>query len=171
MDQNNTKIADQASSPQRHPLIALLGWLGLCFAASISGIVVSTTGWYEGLNKPSWNPPGWVFGPVWTALYVMMAVAAWRVWQRGGWKAQRLPLGLFLIQFLLNAMWSPLFFGMNRPDLAFAEILLLWCALAVTLVMFWRVRRSAGILLIPYLVWVTFAAVLNFTIWQLNPQP
>lgn len=124
--------------------------------------------WYGQLRKPAWNPPGWIFGPVWTALYTMMAVAAWLVWRQGGFPSQRKALGLFLLQLLLNAAWSPLFFGLHNPALAFAEIVLLWFAILGTLITFWKIHRCAGALLLPYLAWVTFAAVLNFTLWQLN---
>jgi tryptophan-rich sensory protein len=101
-------------------------------------------------------------------LYVFMAVAAWLVWREDGWKVQRLALGLFLLQWLLNALWTPLLFGLHRSGLAFAEIVLLWLVLAATLWSFWQVRKAAGVLLVPYLAWVTFAAALNFTIWRLN---
>jgi tryptophan-rich sensory protein len=101
-------------------------------------------------------------------LYVMMAVAAWLVWRQGGWKRQLLPLGLFLFQWLLNGLWTPFFFGLHFSGVAFAEIVLLWLVLAATLRSFWRVRPAAGLLLVPYLAWVTFAAILNFTIWRLN---
>lgn len=148
--------------------LALVGWLALCFAAAGSAIVVSTDGWYAALNKPSWNPPSWLFGPAWSLLYVMMAVAAWLVWREGGWKAQRRALGFFLVQWLLNALWTPLFFGLHQPGFAFAEIMALWLVLLITVTLFWRVRKVAGALLLPYLAWVTFAAVLNFTIWRLN---
>ncbi len=124
--------------------------------------------WYAQLKKPAWNPPGWIFGPVWSALYILMAVAAWLVWRRGGFAAQRRPLGLFLIQIALNALWSPLFFGLKNPALAFAEIMLLWIAVLVTTVAFWKVHRTSGALLLPYLAWVSFASFLNFTLWQLN---
>ena len=97
-----------------------------------------------------------------------MAVAAWLVWRKGGWKVQGKILGVFLLQWFLNAVWTPLFFGLHQPGLAFAEILLLWLAIAATLMLFWRVSKAAGVLLIPYLAWVTIAAVLNFTIWRLN---
>jgi tryptophan-rich sensory protein len=97
-----------------------------------------------------------------------MAVAAWLVWREGGWKTQGRALGLFLLQWLLNALWTPLFFGLHRPGLAFAEIVILWLVLAATLASLWRVRKVAGVLLVPYLAWVSFAAVLNFTIWRLN---
>ena len=149
-------------------IIALIGWLVLCFAAAGTAVFVSTDGWYAALHKPSWNPPAWLFGPAWTLLYITMAVAAWLVWREGGWKVQGRTLGLFLLQWLLNALWTPLFFGLHRSGLAFAEIVLLWLAIAATLVSFWRVRQVAGILLVPYLAWVSFAAALNFTIWRLN---
>ncbi len=151
-----------------HQALVLGGWLALCFVASATGGLVSTDDWFAGLAKPSWNPPSWIFGPVWSLLYIQMAIAAWLVWRKGGFKAQGRPLGLFLVQWLLNALWTPLFFGMHRPGLAFAEICLLWVALLATVWAFWRVRRAAGVLLMPYLAWVSFAAVLNFTIWQLN---
>lgn len=124
--------------------------------------------WYASLRKPAWNPPGWIFGPVWTALYTMMAVAAWMVWRHGGFTAQRRPLALFLLQLALNAAWTPLFFGWHRPGLAFAEIVLLWLAIAATLVAFRPVSRAAAWLLAPYLAWVSFATVLNLTLWRLN---
>ena len=148
--------------------LALFGWLALCFAAAATAVFVSTDGWYAGLQKPSWNPPSWLFGPAWSLLYILMAVAAWLVWREGGWKAQGSALRLFLLQWFLNALWTPLFFGLHRPGLAFAEIILLWLAIAATLWSFWRVRKLAGLLLVPYLAWVTFASVLNFTIWRLN---
>lgn len=147
---------------------ALLGWMALCFAAAGTAGLVSIDGWYAALQKPSWNPPPWVFGPVWTLLYLAMAVAAWLVWREGGWKIQRRALGLFLAQWALNALWTPLFFGLHRPGLAFAEISILWLVLAATLAAFWRVNKVAGALLVPYLAWVSFAAALNFAIWRLN---
>lgn len=158
----------QASPSSLRQTLALGGWLLLCFTAAGTGTFVSTGGWYVALQKPSWNPPAWVFGPAWTLLYILMAVAAWLVWREGGWKAQARPLAWFLVQWLLNALWTPLFFGLHRPGLAFAEIILLWLAIAATLAAFWRVRKGAGLLLVPYLAWVTFAAALNFTIWRLN---
>jgi tryptophan-rich sensory protein len=149
-------------------VLALAGWLVLCFAASATAVFVSTQGWFAQLAKPAWNPPAWVFGPVWTLLYAMMAVAAWLVWREGGWRAHGRALSLFLLQWVLNALWTPLFFGLHRPGPAFADIVALWMALAITVVCFGRVRRMAGVLLLPYLAWVTFAAALNFAIWRLN---
>jgi tryptophan-rich sensory protein len=157
------------SVPRRSQQVkALIGWVALTFSASLTAVFVKTGGWYEQLAKPTWNPPSSVFGPVWTVLYIMMAVAAWLVWQRGGWKQQRRALTLYLVQWALNALWTPLFFGLHRPGLAFAEIIVLLVAIIATLIVFWRVRRTAALLLIPYAAWATFATVLNFTIWRMN---
>ena len=154
-----------------HPLrswLALGGWLLLCFAAAALGAFFMPGEWYASLKKPSWNPPAWVFGPVWTALYAMMAAAAWLVWRRGGFASQCRPLVLFIVQLALNAAWTPLFFGLHWPAVAFVEIMLLWLAISATLVAFLGVSRLAAWLLVPYLAWVSFAAVLNFTLWRLN---
>jgi benzodiazapine receptor len=142
----------------------------LCFLAAGLGslfTMVSLGSWYAGLAKPSWNPPSWIFGPVWTVLYAMMAVAGWLVWRRGG-SQSRIALRWFAIQLALNVGWSAVFFGLQLPGVAFVEILALWVAIATTLVTSWKVSRAAGILLAPYLLWVSFAAVLNFAIWRLN---
>jgi tryptophan-rich sensory protein len=159
---------DDTDKPKARGYLALIAWLALTFCAAVTSMFVNTGGWYAELAKPTWNPPGWVFGPVWTALYIMMAVAAWLVWQRGGWKAQRGPLTLYLVQWTLNALWTPLFFGLQRPGLAFVEILTLLVAIVATVVAFWRVRPAAAWLLLPYVAWATFATVLNFTIWRMN---
>ena len=155
-------------TPSRR-LLALAGWVLLCVAAAAMGALFLPGEWYASLKKPSWNPPGWIFGPVWTALYTMMAVAAWLVWRQGGWGKQRKPLLSFLVQLALNALWTPLFFGWHWSGVAFAEMVLLWLAIAWTITAFWRVHRAAAWLLAPYLVWVSFAAVLNGTLWRLNP--
>lgn len=158
-------------NPPIHPAktyLGLLGWVLLCFAAASLGALCPPDEWYAALRKPSWNPPGWIFGPVWSALYTMMAVAAWLVWKRGGFAAQRRPLGVFLAQLALNALWTPLFFGLHWPGVAFAEILMLGLAIAWTITLFWQVQRAAAYLLMPYLAWVSFAAVLNGTLWRLN---
>jgi tryptophan-rich sensory protein len=149
-------------------ILGLFGWVLLCFAAAACGALFMPGEWYAALNKPAWNPPSWIFGPVWTALYAMMALAAWLVWQRGGFAAQRRPLGLFLAQLALNALWTPLFFGLRQPGVAFAETLLLWLAILATLLAFRPVSRTAVWLIAPYLAWVSFAAVLNLTLWKLN---
>lgn len=148
--------------------LGLLGWVGLCFAAASTGALFPPGEWYVGLTKPSWNPPAWVFAPVWTTLYLMMAVAAWRIWKRGGFGAQRRLLVLFLLQLALNAAWTPLFFGLRRPGLALLEIVFLGLALAATIVAFRPVDRIAAWLLGPYLAWVCFATVLNGALWRLN---
>ncbi len=159
---------DIATPGTKRQLAGLVGWLAMTFCASATAVFVTTDGWYAELAKPTWNPPAWIFGPVWTALYVMMAVAAWLVWKNGGWKQQRGPLSLYLLQWVLNALWTPVFFGMQRPGLAFAAILILLAAVFTTMAAFWKAHRIAGLLLVPYALWTTFAAVLNFTIWRLN---
>ncbi len=145
-------------------LVVCLGTGGLGAVATTSEIPT----WYAGLVKPSWNPPSWVFGPVWTTLYVLMAIAAWLVWSRAGYRSARVALLLFALQLMLNGAWSWIFFGMHRPGWALGEILLLWIALAATLIAFARHSRLAAALLVPYLAWVSFAAILNGMIWRLN---
>ena len=140
----------------------------LCFTAALSGILFPPGEWYAGLNKPSWNPPGWIFGPVWTLLYILMAVSAWSIWRRGGWASQRGPLSCFLVQLGFNALWTPLFFGLHQPLIAFVCILLLWAAIVMTIRSFLRVHKTSAFLLLPYLLWVSFASVLNFMLWRLN---
>jgi tryptophan-rich sensory protein len=162
----NASHASQKLTSRELP--ALVGWLALSFGAAGSAVFVSTDGWYASLRKPPWNPPSWIFGPAWTLLYVMMAVAAWMVWREGGWKPHERALKLFLSQWFLNALWTPLFFGMHRTGPALMEILALWSVLVATLVAFWRANKAAGALLAPYLAWVSFAAFLNFTIWRMN---
>jgi tryptophan-rich sensory protein len=149
-------------------MVALGGWLLLCFAAASLGGLFGPDAWFAALKKPSWNPPGWLFAPVWSTLYTMMAVAAWLVWRQGGWSRQRRPLLFFLAQLALNALWTPLFFGLHMPGVAFAEIVVLWLAIAATICVFRPLSRTAAWLLAPYLAWVTFAAMLNFTLWRLN---
>ena len=122
--------------------------------------------WYAALEKPSWNPPGWIFGPVWTLLYLMMAVSAWLVWRKVGFQR---PLVLYFIQLVLNAAWTPIFFGAHELGWALAEILVLWSAILLTTLSFFKVSKPAGWMLVPYLLWVTFAAFLNFTLWRMNP--
>ncbi len=143
-------------------------WLFICFCAPALGFSAGPGPWFDQLHKPTWNPPGWLFGPVWTFLYLTMGVAAWLVWRRGGFGTQRGPLQLFLVQLALNALWTPLFFGLHQPGFAFVDIVFLWIALVATIFTFLRAHRPAGLLLLPYLVWVSFASFLNFTIWQLN---
>lgn len=156
----------------KHPLLALLGWLLLCFAVAALGAVasVSAGSFYASLVQPGWAPPGDVFGPVWSVLYALMAVAAWRVWRRGGWRAQSTALTVFVLQLALNGLWSWLFFAWHLGALAFLDIVALWAALLLTLVLFWRADRFASVLMLPYLAWVSFAAALNWAVWQANPN-
>jgi tryptophan-rich sensory protein len=152
-------------------IIGLAIWIVLCFGIAFLGSIFTTPSiptWYAELIKPLWTPPDWVFGPVWTALYLMMAIAAWLVWRRGGLAAASIPIALFMVQLGLNIAWSILFFGLHMPGLAFGEIVVLWFAILATLIVFWRSTPMAGYLLLPYLIWVAFAAVLNFELWQLN---
>ena len=158
-------------SPVAGSWVALLGFVALCLGvAAIGGWAtsISVDGWYQTLDKPRWTPPDRVFAPVWTILYLMMAVAAHRVWRRAGVKGGRGPLALFGVQLALNLLWSILFFGLQRIGLALLDIVLLWTAIAATAVAFWRIDRLAGILLLPYLGWVTYAVALNAAIWHLN---
>jgi tryptophan-rich sensory protein len=150
------------------PWLALIGLLILCFAvAGVGGLVTTPNipNWYAGLAKPSWTPPSWVFGPVWSVLYVSMAVAAWLVWRQGD---AAVPLTMFAVQLLFNAAWSWLFFGLHSSAAAFLDIVLLWLAIVATTASFWRRSTLAAILFLPYLVWVSFAAALNLAIWRLN---
>lgn len=154
--------------PGGRKIMALVGWLALTFTAALTGLFIQPAGYYAMLTKPAWSPPAWVFGPVWTLLYTMMAGAAWLVWQCGGWRERRGALRLYLVQLALNALWTPLFFGLQSPGLGFAAIVFLWLAIVLTARAFFRVRPLAGWLLTPYVVWVGFAAVLNFAIWRLQ---
>lgn len=151
--------------------IGLVLFIVLCLSAGGLGATATTPeidGWYQTLNKPTWNPPSWIFGPVWTTLYLMMAIAAWLVWQERGIRAATLPLFLFGVQLLLNLAWSWIFFRDHQIGWAFVDIALLWLAIVATTTIFFRHSHLAGWLLIPYLLWVSFAAVLNFSIWRLN---
>lgn len=143
----------------------LLVFLALVMLVAASGAWVGPDAWYVALRKPWFNPPNWIFGPVWSLLYALMAVAAWRVVGKPGARA---ALTLWAIQLACNAAWSPIFFGAHQPGWALADIVVLWCLVGATTVLFWRIDRIAGALLIPYWVWVTFAAALNASIWHLN---
>lgn len=147
--------------------LSLLPFLLACAAAASTGIYFRPGAWYQNLAKPSWRPPDWLFGPVWLVLYIMIAVAGWMVWREAGLS---LALAVYAVQLVLNALWSGIFFGLRRPDLAFAEIVLLWSSILATIVMFWPISRMAAYLLVPYACWATFAGALNFRIWRLNRQ-
>lgn len=160
-----------ASQSKQKQTLGLFGWLAISYTASAIGAVASiqAKSFYSQLAQPAWAPPPSLFGPVWTVLYALMAIAAWLVWRSGGFRTNRIALSFFFGQLALNALWSWLFFAWHLGALAFAEIVLLWAFIVTTLVSFWRVRPLAGALLIPYLVWVSFASALNYSLWQLNP--
>jgi len=149
-------------------LLALLAWLVLCYAVAAFGAQFTPGEWYAALEKPPWNPPNWVFAPVWTALYTMMAVAAWLVWQRRAQVGADLALRFFLVQLALNGLWSWLFFGLQAPLPALLDIALLWLTLAATTALFFRQHAVAGWLMLPYVLWVTYAVSLNAAIVALN---
>jgi translocator protein len=152
-------------------LFGLAGWVLVSFAAGAAGAIASVEAraFYGELSRPSWAPPGWVFAPVWSTLYALMAIAAWLVWRRDGFRAARIGLVLFLVQLAVNALWSWLFFAWQQGALAFAEVLVLWILILATTVSFWRYSIIAGVLMIPYLAWVTFASALTYSTWRLNP--
>ena len=152
-------------------LMALAVSLVICLGAAGIGSILTMPSigtWYAALHKPQWNPPNWIFGPVWTFLYCCMAVAAWLVWRQGGFTAARVPLLLFAVQLALNVIWSGIFFRLRSPGAAFAEVVLLWILILATTIAFRPVSLTAAWLMAPYLAWVTFATVLNATIWRMN---
>lgn len=174
-------MTNVATKPSRtRTFTALAASVALPLVLGGAGGVVTSRAiptWYATLEKPEWNPPSWVFGPVWTTLYVLMGVAAWLVWRRAHEAdtseeraRARTALAVYGVQLALNAAWSPTFFGLKRIDLAFGVIVALLAALVETVRRFSSLRRSAGLMLLPYLAWVTFATVLNGTIWRLNPD-
>ncbi|MFO1152452.1 MAG: TspO/MBR family protein [Rhodospirillales bacterium] len=157
--------------PERRSLVVLLAFVAVCLGVSFIGAAItysSTDTWYPGLLKPAFTPPDWVFAPVWTTLYLMMAVAAWRIWSHGGRPEVAVALACFGVQLTLNLLWTVLFFGLRSPGLALIEIVVLLAAIAVTTVAFFRVDRIAGWLFVPYLAWTLFAAALVLGIWHLN---
>ena len=153
-------------------LLGLAGWLLLTFAVAATGALASASAgsFYRELIRPDWAPPGWLFGPVWSMLYLLMAIAAWLVWRVHGWRNARAALTLFVVQLAVNALWTWLFFVWRQGGLAFAEILLLWCLIVATSVAFKRLNALAAALLLPYLAWVSFASALTFAMWRLNPS-
>jgi len=152
-------------------ILGLFGWLLASFATgAIGGFAsVNAAGFYGQLVQPSWAPPAWLFGPVWSVLFVLMGIAAWLVWREHGFRNARSALILYAAQLVANALWTWLFFAWRHGAVAFAEIVVLWLLIATTIAMFWRLNRVAALLLVPYLAWVSFAAVLNLTLWRLNP--
>jgi translocator protein len=150
-----------------HPWLALAGFAAaVVVAAAIGGLgVAGTAAEYNSLRQPAWAPPSWLFGPVWTTLYAMIALAGWLAWRRVGFTR---PLWFYTAQLVLNAIWTPLFFGAGQYGLAFAEIVAMWLLIGATVLSFWRVRRAAALLMLPYWAWVTYASALNLAVWLLN---
>ena len=156
---------------RRLDLFGLFVFVTLCLFVSAAGGMVTATSvdtWYQALAKPSFNPPNWVFAPVWTTLYFLMDVSSWRIWRRRATQATRGALALFGLQLFLNFAWSVLFFGFQRIDLALIDIVILFVAIVANMILFWRIERLATLLLVPYAAWVVFAIVLNVSIWLLN---
>ena len=153
-------------------VLGLVLWLAVTFAAAgVGGAASANAGAFYGqLQRPGSAPPPWLFAPVWTVLYLMQGVAAWQVWRTAGFRGASVPLALFLVQLVANALWSWLFFAWRQGAWALAEILVLWVLIVATIAGFWRVQPLAGVLLVPYLLWVTFAAALTHALWRLNPR-
>jgi tryptophan-rich sensory protein len=152
-------------------LLGLGAFVALCLAISAIGgwVTADSVGtWYRTLQKPDFNPPDWVFAPVWSLLYLMIALAGWRVWRRRGLAGARAAMAAYAVQHTLNLAWSFLFFGGRMIGIALAEIVILFVAISVNAVLFWRIDRMAGWLLAPYAAWVAFASILNFALWRLN---
>jgi tryptophan-rich sensory protein len=158
---------------QKVNVFRLLASVMVCQLAGVIGSIFTASsleGWYFLLEKPIFNPPSWVFFPVWTILYTLMGISLYLVWKQGI-KEREVKTGVFLfgLQLGLNTLWSLLFFGLKSPYYAFLEILILWAAILLTIIQFWKISKSASLLLIPYILWVSFAALLNYQIWVLNP--
>lgn len=166
--------------PERHPprrsksaqFAGLAAWILVTFAAAAVGSIASVNAgdFYEDLSRPAWAPPPWLFGPTWSFLYLTMAVSAWLVWRRHGFTSARTALSLYLVQLAANSLWTWLFFAWRLGAVAFAEIVLLWILVLMTILAFWIVHRVAALLLLPYLSWVTYAAALTLSVWQRNPM-
>lgn len=149
-------------------VFSLLIWIAICSIAGVFGAQFAPGQWYELLQKPIWTPPNWVFPVVWPILYVMMGVSAWLVWRIKQVSLYDTEFTWFFVQLILNALWSWIFFGLHLISAGLAEILLLWISIIFTIFLFWNRKRIAGILLIPYILWVSYASALNLAIWQLN---
>ena len=155
----------------RSPWLGLAAWLAITAAAAAAGGIASADAkaFYDSLVRPPWAPPAWLFAPAWTLLYTLMAIAAWLVWRAHGVAGARGALSLYILQLVANAAWTWLFFARRSGALAFADIVVLWILVAMTVVAFARLHRTAALLLVPYLAWITYAAALNYSTWSLNP--
>lgn len=152
--------------------LGLPAWVVVAFMPAATAALVDTGTWYESLATPAWTPPSWVFGPVWTVLYLLMGIAAWRIWAKQGFgdRSTRLALVLFLAHLILNAAWTWLFFGLHMLAAASVEIVVLWATILVLVVLFWKRDRMAGVLFVPYLLWVTYAVTLSIGYTIMNSR-
>ncbi|MEO7431940.1 MAG: TspO/MBR family protein [Dokdonella sp.] len=150
--------------------LGFLGWLLLCAVAASVGVITSAraASFYKQLLQPAWAPPAWLFGPMWSVLYILMAVSSWLVWRDHGFTGAALGLGLFVVQLVANALWSWLFFVLRRGALSVAEIVVLWLLILATILAFWPLHRFAALLLVPYLAWVSVASALTLSLWRAN---
>jgi tryptophan-rich sensory protein len=149
-------------------ILSLVCFIAACSAAALTGALFRPGAWYDQLKKPAWRPPNRIFAPVWSALYLMIAVAGWLVWRELGLAGAKYALAVYALQLILNAVWTPLFFGLHRPDLGLIDIVVLWLSIVATIALFYPINVVAAFLLVPYLAWVTFATALNFAVWRLN---
>jgi benzodiazapine receptor len=173
LDRIGEEVEPASEDRSVHPAdwLMLLGFIALCVGAAFVGGLLTLPGlgtWYRGLHKPGWTPPYWIFGPVWSALYLVMAVAAWLVWRRRRSVRVVIPLLLFVEQLILNVAWPGVFFSLRNPALAAGEVLLLWFSIFITVLAFRSISMLAAGLMEIYLLWVTFAATLTIAIWHLN---
>lgn len=151
-----------------HSLLMLIAFMAASYAAAATGVIFRPGDWYKQLDKPRWRPPDWLFAPVWIVLYASIGLSGWLVWREESIAGAAQPLGVYAAQLLLNAAWTPIFFGLHRPGLALIEIMMLWAAILATTIMFQPVSALAAWLLVPYLVWVSFASALNYSVWRRN---
>ena len=152
-------------------ILPLLVFILITLFAGFIGSLFTTpsiASWYAFINKPSFSPPNWLFAPVWSLLYILMGIAAFLIWQKRDNLKTKPALMFYGIQLILNTLWSIIFFGMHNPGLAFLEIIILWSFILITLIKFYKINKTSGILFIPYLIWVSFASILNFAVWMLN---
>lgn len=156
------------TSERSKDLLGLAFWVVLTFSVAAFGSQFQPGEWYTNIAKPTWTPPGWLFGPVWSILYLSMSVSAWLVWRQRSKSAVSLPLGLYLVHLAVNGLWSWMFFGRQWIGLALIDLVALVILVAITAAMFRRINRTAGLLLLPYLLWISFATALNTQIWRMN---
>ena len=157
---------------ERDKIVKLIAAILVCQLAGITGSFFTTPNiatWYASISKPAFTPPNWIFAPVWTTLFLLMGISLYLVWEKGFEKKEvKLAISVFGVQLVLNIVWSLLFFGLQNPFFAFIEIIVLWVVILINIILFYRISEKAGFLLVPYILWVSFAAFLNYSIWLLN---